>query len=68
MNVGSVETAWTKETNSHSRAGSNQSWESLPIGNNDTTSTTSGNVDLTGWVSEVEKEILVSEQSNTIKL
>lgn len=38
MSVWSIETAWAEETHSHSRASSDQGWESLSVGNNDTTS------------------------------
>jgi len=68
MGMWGIETAWAEETHGHSGTGTDQGWESLSVGNNDTTSITSGNLDGTRWVSEVENEVLILEQSDTIEL
>lgn len=66
MGVWGIETAWSEETDSHTGAGTNQGWEGFSVGDNNTASITGGNLNGAFDISEIEDEVLISEQSNTI--
>jgi len=68
MGVWGIETAWAEEAHSHTGTGTDQSWEGLSVGNNDTAGITGGDVQSTFGIPEIEDEVTISEQGDTIGL
>lgn len=63
-----IETTWAEETHSHTGAGTDQGREGSPVSLNNATSITGSDANAAGGIPEVEGEVGVLEESDTILL